>query len=102
MHWISAISKIVTLLLVAGTFFVSPPLHAKPFHHKFGETREYHKHWLGVCDDSVKGGCRAVTAMFTTDDGFFLHGRLAINQHWQTGDYKIQFIGDLSITRGFP
>jgi len=69
-------------------------VEAKPFRHEFGELREYHKHWLAVCSDETKRRCRTVTATHTSEDGFFLRGRLAINQHWQTGDYTIQFIDE--------
>ena len=85
-------SIIVTIALIALAWPSSS--EAKPFRHEFGETREYHKHWLAVCPDEVKRGCRAVTATHTSEDGFFLHGRLAISQHWQTNKLHIQFIDE--------
>ena len=40
-----------TLVSVALICSVQSPM-ASPFHHPFGELREYHKHWLAVCPDT--------------------------------------------------
>jgi hypothetical protein len=32
------------------------PLAAEPFHHSFGEWREYHRDWLAACPDAIDEG----------------------------------------------
>jgi hypothetical protein len=82
----------VTLLAILA---VGPTgAQAKPFQHEFGELREYHKHWLGVCSDNAATGCRAVTMTHTSDDGFFLHGRLGVLQDPANGLYAIEFLDE--------
>ncbi|MEM1040504.1 MAG: hypothetical protein AAGI12_13665 [Pseudomonadota bacterium] len=62
------------------------------FIHEFGETREYHDHWLRVCPLAINRGCRAVTYTQTREDGFFLEGRLSLEQSAETGELSLQFL----------
>jgi len=70
---------------------------AEPFNHKFGEVREYHKHWLRVCPQDTLRGCRAVT--YTNTDGFFLTGRLSIERSPQDGSYTLRFLDESETAR---
>lgn len=38
---------------VAALMLASAPAHAAPFHHPYGEWREYHRDWLAACPDSI-------------------------------------------------
>lgn len=45
------IGKLITIsaLIVAPISISLSSVFAQPFQHKFGELREYHRHWLSVC-----------------------------------------------------
>ncbi|MEM9676596.1 MAG: hypothetical protein AAF890_00950 [Pseudomonadota bacterium] len=75
-----------------------------PFNHTFGETREYHDHWLRVCPQTANRGCRAVTYTRTRENGFFLDGRLSLEQSTQTGDLSLRFLdeGPMAAASGVP
>ena len=45
------IARLATALVLTLTFAL--PLAAEPFHHPFGEWREYHHDWLAVCPDAI-------------------------------------------------
>ena len=90
----SFLSPVITAVIFTSFLIGISSSSAKPFRHEFGELREYHKHWLGVCDDNAVEGCRAVAMTHTSEDGFFLRGRLAVNQNPQTGDYTIKFLDE--------
>jgi hypothetical protein len=42
--------------LVAFMLLLSAPVAAEPFHHPFGEWREYHRDWLAACPDNIVEG----------------------------------------------
>ena len=66
--------------------------NAASYYKKYDEFREYHKHWLGVCPKTNMKSCRAVTYTHTGENGFFLHGRLAVERHAETGKLWISFL----------
>lgn len=78
---------------------------ARPFHHPFGELREYHKHWLAVCPDKFNPGSRSDykttcwASTFTgnpdgTMNGAFPGYRLSVSRHRKTGKLAITFVSD--------
>lgn len=45
--------KIITSLALGIVLLATGPLAAKPFHHPFGEWREYNQDWLAACPDKI-------------------------------------------------
>lgn len=45
-----------TGLALAAALLSTLPLAAEPFHHSFGEWREYHRDWLAACPDAINEG----------------------------------------------
>lgn len=72
----SAIAVIFAAFLGSET----APAASKEFRHDFGEIRQYHQHWLRVCPEKGDRLCRAVSYTRTSDDGFFLEGRVSVEQ----------------------
>lgn len=77
---------------------------ARPFHHSFGELREYHRHWLAVCPDvhepdsasDYRNSCWASTFTGTKEGSFagsFPGNRLSVHRNRKTGAHKITFVG---------
>ena len=85
---------------VFSAILLSQPGFAQPFQHKFGELREYHKHWLAVCPNTYEPNsnsdyttsCWAVT--HAGGKGFFLSSRLTVLRNRQSGAIKITFLFD--------
>ena len=46
------IARLASALVL--TLAAAMPLAAEPFHHPFGEWREYHHDWLAVCPDAIQ------------------------------------------------
>lgn len=96
-----------TKLYLSATLLLAPTLAlAKPFHHQFGELREYHRHWLAVCPDKhdpsspsqYQRNCWAST--FTGDEngsfkGEFPGFRLSVSRNRISGKKAITFVGPL-------
>ena len=83
-------------LAVSGT----SPSHGEPFQHRFGELREYHKHWLAVCPNkhdpqsksSYQTTCWASTYLGKSGD--YLLGTLSVSRNRVTGAHGITFVTD--------
>ncbi len=100
--WPIQFKSVLTLLSLIGLVisFQVATAASEPFHHKFGELREYHKHWLAVCPDAYvpnsksdySNFCWAVT--HSGKNGFFLDNRLAVYRNRQSGQIKISFLFD--------
>jgi len=80
-----------------------PAAEARPFHHPFGEMREYHRHWLAVCPDAHKPGsemayntnCWASTWTGNEDGSFsgdFPGYRLSVHRNRTTGALSLTFV----------
>lgn len=41
-------------LCLAAVFALVAPVAAEPFHHPYGEWREYNRDWLAACPDAIK------------------------------------------------
>jgi len=92
----------IALLIVFVTGASSLSL-ARPFHHPFGELREYHRHWLAVCPDVHKPAaqseyqtnCWASTWTGNEDGTFtgsFPGNRLSVHRNRKTGQLAITFV----------
>ena len=94
----------LALMLFAGSFLglvgAPSPGQAEPFRHRFGELREYHKHWLAVCPDKhipTSKSEYATTCWASTyrgKVGIFLIDQLSVSRNRQTGAYGITFVTD--------
>lgn len=70
----------------------------EPFHHKFGELREYHRHWLAVCPDQADANttsdynrtCWAST--HANKPGEFFDERLSVSRDRFNGEFKVRFV----------
>lgn len=40
-------------IVLFAALFCALPVAAEPFHHPYGEWREYHRDWLAVCPDAI-------------------------------------------------
>ncbi len=97
----SAFALICALLISATSLAM-----ARPFHHPFGELREYHRHWLAVCPDKhepasqseYRTNCWAST-WTGNDDGTFTGGfpgdRLSVHRNRTTGELAITFVSEM-------
>lgn len=45
-----------TGIVLFAAFACAVPIAAEPFHHPFGEWREYHRDWLAACPDVIDEG----------------------------------------------
>ena len=71
---------------------------SEPFHHKFGELREYYAHWLAVCPDKhdpnsasqYERTCWASTT--PNNDGPFFDQRLSVSRDRTTSAIGIRFV----------
>jgi len=89
-------------LIILALFGFCAPLAAKPFHHEFGELREYHRHWLAVCPDkfiptstnSYERECWASTFSGVNGrfNGDFPGNRLTVSRDRASGILKITFV----------
>lgn len=91
-------------LIFQGTFvlFLANSLSnhsfAEPFHHKFGELREYHQHWLAVCpnkSDAAANSDYQRTCWATThagNTGALFDERLSVSRDRFSGEFKIRFV----------
>lgn len=41
---------------LAALVLLTAPVHAEPFHHPYGEWREYNRDWLAACPDAIIEG----------------------------------------------
>ena len=86
--------------VVAALFLNTNLAGGEPFHHPFGELREYHKHWISVCPDvhepdsnsDYRTNCWASTWTGNEDgtmSGAFPGDRLSVHRNRTTGDMKV-------------
>ncbi|GLQ54870.1 hypothetical protein [Devosia nitrariae] len=47
-------APLICILAAAVTALFASPAVGEPFHHPFGEWREYNRDWLAVCPDEIK------------------------------------------------
>ena len=100
-------SRVVSIGLVVLAAINAPAL-AEPFQHKFGELREYHKHWLAVCpnrhvpSEMMSYGSTCWASTYTGTDGFFLDDRLSVARNRTTGAIGITFVNNDTLDKSQP
>ena len=91
-------SRVVSIGLVVLAAINAPAL-AEPFQHKFGELREYHKHWLAVCpnrhvpSEMMSYGSTCWASTYTGTDGFFLDDRLSFDGYLRNHAVRLALPG---------
>ena len=95
-------SNFAGLVVGMAAFASAGDAKAQPFHHEFGELREYHLHWLAVCPDrfvpdstsDYERQCWASTFSGINGNfsGDFPGNRLTVGRDRQNGKIKITFV----------